>query len=124
MSDALPSARVLLETIRVFLEKEIAPQVDARSAYLLKVTGNLLDILIRESNTGTEAIERERDGLLGLLQMPPDSVADSNALNRLLCARISDDSLSLESDALWQHLLNTTRDRLSIDNPRYKFSPL
>lgn len=123
MSEALPSAVTLLQTIRTFLEREIAPQVDARNAYLLKVTANLLDILARESGSASAASAREHERLLALLGVAEADDRDCHALNRALCERIANGEQDLNADALWQHLLLTTRDRLSIDNPRYQYSP-
>lgn len=121
MSEAIPSAVMLLETIRTFLEKEITPQVNVRSAYLLKVTNNLLDILIRETDSGNEVEAQECRGLIELLGSPQskDKLAD---LNRILCQRIADGSQSLDDDALWAHLLTSTEARLAIDSPRYNYS--
>lgn len=122
MPEALPSSVTLLETIRTFLEREIIPQVDARSAYLLKVTGNVLDILARESVSAADASVRERERLLALLGVEDAAGADVSALNRVLCERIAKGEQDLSSEVFWQHLLRTTRDRLAIDNPRYKYS--
>jgi aminoglycoside phosphotransferase (APT) family kinase protein len=121
MSEAIPSAVLLLETMRTFLEKEITPQVNARSAYLLKVTNNLIDILIRETDAGSEVRAQECRGLIELLGAPQgtDKLAD---LNRRLCQRIADGSQSLDDEALWLHLLASTEARLAIDSPRYQYS--
>lgn len=121
MPDALPSANTLLDTLRVFLEKDIVPQVDARSAYLLKVATHLLDTLGRELQLSQPAITAEAARLQTLLDNSDCTNVDT--LNRQLCLRIAAGEQDLTSQALWIHLLRTTQDRLAVDNPRYKYAP-
>lgn len=122
MSEAIPSAAALLETIRIFLEKDIAPQVDPRSAYMLKVAANLLDTVGRELQQSGAANAAETAGLRSLLGVADAEAHSLAALNRLLCLRIASKEQDLGDGALWQHLLDSTRARLAMDNPRYKYS--
>lgn len=121
MPDALPSANTLLDTLRVFLEKDIAPQVDARSAYLLKVATHLLDTLGRELQLSQPAITVETARLQALLD--DTHCTNVDRLNRQLCLRIATGEQDLSSQDLWTHLLQTTKDRLAVDNPRYQYRP-
>ena len=121
MPDALPSANTLLDTLRVFLEKDIVPQVDARSAYLLKVATHLLDTLGRELQLSQPAIAAEAARLHTLHD--DSECTNVDTLNRQLCLRIAAGEQDLTSQALWIHLLRTTQDRLAVDNPRYKYAP-
>lgn len=120
MPDNLPDIPALTQAIRTFLEKDIVPQVNARSAYLLKVVANLLDIIARESNQGRQLDAQETASLAHLLGV--DHPADASELNVLLCKQIMQGDIALDSPSLWQHLCATTEARLAIDNPRYRYS--
>lgn len=122
MSESIPSSSELLNTLRKFLEQEIAPQVNARSAYMLKIASNLLQILDRENHLGTKALTTELASLQALLGRT-DSAENTKELRRKLCSQIQTGDVNLQDPALWKHLLSTTQSQLNIDNPRYQFAP-
>lgn len=130
MSDAIPSACQLLAALRQFLDTDIAPRVDARNAYLLKVASHLLETVSREVQLGSAAHQLEiarLDALLAsthsLANAGTTPSEDLDAMNRTLCERIASGEQDLNSPELWRHLLQTTHARLAIDNPRYRYSP-
>ena len=122
MSESIPSSSELLNTLRKFLEQEIAPQVNARSAYMLKIASNLLQILDRENHLGTKALAKELASLKTLLGRT-DCAEKTEELRVVLCRQIQTGEMNLKDPALWKHLLSTTQSQLSIDNPRYQFAP-
>lgn len=58
-----PSTAELLEAVREFLTREVEPQLDGRTRYLLKVTANVLAIVERELELGGEQAARHAERL-------------------------------------------------------------
>lgn len=111
-----PTPLEILQAIDGFLLEKVAPQVDKHTQFHLKVTANLLRLLQREWNQGDALELAELARLQALLHSDSDDVA---ALNQQLCAAIQGQQLALNDAALLEHLQQTTRDKLAIDNPRY-----
>lgn len=131
-----PTGTQLLAAVRDFLEKSVAPQVDAGTQFHLRVANNVLSIVEREMARKAPADAAEVERLLALLPAAPvDAVggeADRGeaergedgllALNRLLVAAIKAGEFDAPArfGALLAHLRATTADKLAIDNPRYR----
>lgn len=111
-----PTPVEILQAIDGFLQEKVAPQVDKHTQFHLKVTANLLRLLQREWTQGNVLELAELARLQSLLNSKSD---DLTALNQQLCAAIRDQQLALDDSALLEHLQQTTRAKLAIDNPRY-----
>lgn len=111
-----PTPVEILQAIDGFLQEKVAPQVDKHTQFHLKVTANLLRLLQREWTQGNALELAELARLQALLNSKSD---DLTALNQQLCEAIRDQQLTLDDAALLEHLQQTTRAKLAIDNPRY-----
>lgn len=111
-----PTPVEILQAIEGFLQEKVAPQVDKHTQFHLKVTANLLRLLQREWTQGSALEVAELARLQALLNSKSD---DLTALNQQLCDAIRDQQLALDDAALQEHLQQTTRAKLAIDNPRY-----
>nr|WP_255558284.1 DUF6285 domain-containing protein [Zhongshania aquimaris] len=99
-----------------FLETELAPAVsDSALKYKLKIAGNVLGIIARESELGEEFKRLESDQLNTLLG---DDGSEGNQNQRLIKLINSADILSQEDDIL-AALERITLAKMAIDNPRY-----
>ena len=81
-----------------------------------KVAANALGIVARELDLGPAPERRAAERLVAL------TGADGSAaeLEAALCSMIERGAVSLTDPALIEHLRETARDRLAIDQPRYR----
>lgn len=120
MLDERPTAAELIAAVAGFLEKKAAPQLDAATAFHLKVAINALRIVERELQQGDRAAAGDRERLAALLgAVPGREAGDLRALNAELCARIEAGTIGTGDRALREHLLRSTLDRIAIDSPKY-----
>lgn len=140
MLDERPTAAELIAAVAGFLEKKAAPQLDAATAFHLKVAINALRIVERELQQGDRAAAGDRERLAALLGTVPGNAPGNapgneagneagslRALNAELCARIEAGTIGTGDRALHEHLLRSTLDRIAIDSPKYpslKAAPL
>lgn len=110
-----PTPVELLEGVIAFLRGELMPELSGRSAFLTRVSANACDIVRRHLlNAATyDAAEMER---LAALLASEGTLED---LNRELCERIEQKSMTLETPGLADHLWATTMEKLAIDQPQY-----
>jgi hypothetical protein len=110
-----PSMRELVEAVRSFIETRAMPELQGHTAFHARVAANALAIVARQLDTGESAGAGERSRLKLLLGH--DGTLDE--LNRELCARIRSGEFNLATPALADHLEQTTRDKVAIDQPNY-----
>jgi len=122
-----PAAEQLLNCMADFLESEIAPSHEGRTAFQLRVAVSVCRILARESALGPRLLDAENDQLSSFLGRErkldgaaslPESVA---ALTRSLATGIRDGSV-FATHSLAETLEcvdQLTRNKLSIVNPQY-----
>jgi len=115
-----PTPVEILQAIDQFLQDKVAPQLEPHSRFHLKVTSHLLRLLQREWDQVDALESTELDRLHQLLDS--DS-PDLDLLNRELCDAIHSGQLGLDNLALKDHLRQTARDKLAIDNPKYRSGP-
>jgi hypothetical protein len=108
-----PSPDKIRELANALLQE--ADPTSARAKFETRMAASALDLVKRaaELQPGYEAKELIR--LTALL----DEKGDLEALNRRLCERIRDGSLTLSSPGLVAHLRATTMEKLAIDQPSY-----
>ena len=110
-----PSIAELVTAVREFLETKAMPELKGHTAFHARVAANALGIVARQLEFYGRASEEETRRLAALLGH--DGSLDE--LNRELCARIRSGAFTLETPGLAQHLEQTTRDKVAIDQPNY-----
>jgi hypothetical protein len=110
-----PSILELVAAVRDFIEQRAMPELKGHTAFHARVAANALGIVARELEHGGASGEAERARLATLLGH--DGV--SLDLNRELCAAIRGGRIGLDTPGLADHLAQTTRDKVSIDQPNY-----
>ncbi|TSD56685.1 hypothetical protein FFI97_021025 [Variovorax sp. KBS0712] len=112
-----PDIAELLEAVAAFLREQVVPATDGQVAFHARVAANTLDIARREVQLGPTAQASELARLLALLG--PGAPTDLAEANRLLCTCIAAGELDAATPGLIDHLRQTTRDKLAIDQPGY-----
>ncbi|WP_218508847.1 DUF6285 domain-containing protein [Variovorax sp. dw_308] len=113
-----PAAAELIEAVAAFLREQVVTSTGGAAVpFHARVAANALDIVQRELSLAPEANARERVRLRALLGA--DMPADLAEANRLLCARIASGAMTLATPGLAEHLRQTARDKLAIDQPGY-----
>src|ERR1700689_5225171 len=108
-----PSIRELVEAVREFLEKRAMPELKGHTAFHARVAANALGIVSRQLEHGDTMAREELARLVALLRHD----APLDALNRELCDAIRSGKLGLDDPALLDHLEQTLRDKVAVDQP-------
>lgn len=107
-----PTAAEIVETVRTWLA-DGAPDA---AGFQGKVVANALGIVARELGLAPAAEARARVRLTALTGRD----GTLGALETALCAMIDSGAIALDDAALADHLRESARDRLAIDQPRYR----
>jgi hypothetical protein len=113
-----PSARELIDAVRLYLEKELLPSLtDARQRYQALIAANVLSIAGRELDAEGATDAEERGWLAALL----GEAGDVRDLNQKLCEQIrhgafDDPRRFAEAAAVVRRVVVR---KLEIANPRY-----
>ncbi len=110
-----PSTIELLAAVRAFVEDHAMPELEGHAAFHARVAANTLAIIERELEQGPAAAANERARLMALL----NAKGSLEALNRQLAEALRSGDMDLETPGLREHLLATTIDKVSIDQPSY-----
>jgi len=113
MQDKPPPDEILGAVAR--LMRELLPQMAGRSAFMLRVAANAVDLVQRQIALASESDEEERARLTALLQRDGDLAT----LDAELCAGIESGSIGANTPGLAQHLWATTLAKLAVDQPNY-----
>lgn len=111
-----PDTEDLLAAVALFLREQAIPQLPGHAAYHARVAANMVDIVRRQLQLAPAADAAELQRLRALLQCD-GSLAE---LNALLCERIADGRIDLQTPGLAPHLWRTTLDKLAVDQPAYE----
>lgn len=111
----MPRADELIEGVRDLLRGEIMGATEGRLSFMARVSGNALDIVLREQAVGDEHRARERARLASLLGQD----ADLATLRWALVEALRDGSMPLDAPGLADHLRATVVNQVAIDQPRY-----
>jgi hypothetical protein len=124
-----PTKLELLEAVRRFLDEELSPELEGVHRFHARVASNALSIVAREIELGTPQRRSQFVRLCALLERsgePPDGAEALDAavdeMERELCERIRQglaDDPTFRARVL-DHLRETTRERLTVANPRYR----
>lgn len=117
MLDERPTAAELVTAVADFLEKKVAPQLDAHTAFHAKVAVNALHIVIRELQSGAAVIAADSASLASLTGVAAG--AGLTAQNKALCTLIEQETIDAGDPALREHLMQSVLARIAIDSPKY-----
>lgn len=116
----VPCAATLLQAAATDLERDVLPALSGFPRFRTRVIVNMLRLLTRELALGAAADAAERVRIQALLDVDNDDLA---ALRAQLAQRIEAGTVALDDQALLQHLRETLRDALAIDNPGWTGEP-
>ena len=111
----MPRTDELLTSVRDFLRSDVMAATTGRTNFLSRVSGNSLDIVLRELMLGPNHQAQE----LARLQALYGSSDDLMTLKNRLVAELRDKSISLDNEALQIHLRQTVVNQIAIDQPKY-----
>ncbi|HQN12249.1 MAG TPA: DUF6285 domain-containing protein [Quisquiliibacterium sp.] len=105
----------MVDGVLGFMRSDALKNPGPHAMHHARISINALELIKRELQLGPAADQEEHARLRALL----GTDGSLEALNRLLCARIENGEIGLESDALRAHLWQTTMSRIAIDQPSY-----
>ena len=105
----VPTARELIEAVREWLDRDIAPATDGRLRFHTRVASNMLAMVERELELGDAQAEAHGARLASL------GMADDAELVAAIRAGDLDDRL----DEVRSVLRDAVTDKLRVANPRY-----
>ncbi len=111
----MPRIDELLVSVRDFLRNDVMGATQGRTNFMARVASNSLDIVLREVALGEEHHRRE----LTRLQAFFKSKESLDKLRWRLVNELRDETLSLDSESLKEHLRSTVVNQIAIDQPRY-----
>jgi hypothetical protein len=110
-----PNPPDLLAAVARFLREELMPQLSGALAFQTRIAANVVDIARRELELAPAADAAEHRRLAALLAQEGDLAA----LNRELCRRIREGTMTLEMPGLAAHLWEVSLAKLAADQPGY-----
>ncbi len=110
-----PDAAELIEAVSEFLTTDVAPILEGRTAFQLRIALNLLATVQRTLSDGAAMDAEEQSRICDLLR------TDGNLeeLNARLADMIKAGELDGRSVEVLDHLRQTVKDKLRLANPRY-----
>jgi hypothetical protein len=114
-----PTPDELLEAVAAFLRDQVVPgSASGPVAFHARVAANALDIARRQMALAPAAHDCEHAALVKLLGADPGH--DVAQLSRMLCERIADGEMNLDTPGLTACLWQITLDKLAVDQPTYQ----
>ena len=108
-----PTSAELVEAVSEFLSKEIKNNLPAHLAFKTQIAINVLNIVRREQENEELLTKESKEILLNLLINPEE------ANIKQLAEQIAAGKLELEDKKLQQALIEITKKKISVDNPKY-----
>lgn len=115
MPSSFPDAPTLLRAAIRYLEEELMPSLTGYHRFKTRVTCNVLSMLRRELERREANAQREHARLVRLVGHGGDAVA----LNLELSDRIRAGTTAIVDPALREHVRESLRETLEINNPRW-----
>ena len=106
-----PTAYELLDAVSIFLEEKIKNELPKHLGFNLQIAINVINIVKREIKSGKEIDETSSKLISDLLE-------DEDTM-KSLAESIKNKTLDLEDKNLQSALLEITKMKLSVDNPKY-----
>ncbi|HHZ84765.1 MAG TPA: hypothetical protein EYN84_02705 [Gammaproteobacteria bacterium] len=108
-----PTSAELVEAVSEFLEKEIKTTLPNHLAFKTQIAINVLNIVKREQENKELLTKESKEILLTLLSNPEEANINQ------LAAQIASGKLDLEDKKLQKALIEITKKKISVDNPKY-----
>ena len=108
-----PTSVELVEAVSEFLLKEIKTNLPAHLAFKTQIAINVLNIVRREQENKELLTKESKEILLNLLSNPQE------ANIKELAEQIAAGKLELENKELQKALIEITKKKISVDNPKY-----
>jgi len=108
-----PTNAELVEVVSEFLEKEIKINLPDHLAFKTQIAINVLNIVKREQQNEEILSKESKEILLNLFKDP------NKANIRELAKQIETGELKLDDKALQEALIEITKKKISVDNPKY-----
>ena len=115
MPSSMPEAPKLLAAAIKYLEDELMPELAGYHRFKCRVTANVLQTIRREVELRDEDARREGVRLRGLLGHD----ADVKKLTVELAEKIRTGEIATENPALREHIRESLREALAINNPKW-----
>ena len=110
-----PTPIELLEGVAQMLRDVAMPELSGRTAFLVRVGANAIDLVRRQLELAPTSDAAERSRLAALLH----SDGPLLELNAKLCEAIEQHRITLDTPGLADHLWATTMEKLAVDQPQY-----
>ncbi|KQP06202.1 DUF6285 domain-containing protein [Pseudorhodoferax sp. Leaf265] len=111
----IPPATALLQATADYLEHELLPTLDGYHRFQTRIAANVLRTALREAELAPAHDAAAGARLRALLQREGDTAT----LNRALHDAIASGAMPLHAPELVQHLRQSLREALAINNPRW-----
>ena len=108
-----PTNAELVEVVSEFLEKEIKINLPDHLAFKTQIAINVLNIVKREQQNEKILSKESKEILLNLFKDP------NKANIRELAKQIETGELKLDNKELQEVLIEITKKKISVDNPKY-----
>jgi hypothetical protein len=108
---AVPTPEQLVLAVKQFLETDVLPKLENRTAFHARVATNVLAIVARDLSLTPE--KTEAAAFSSLLPGATSTPAQD------LCMALRNGMLTEESDGLLETLLAASKARVAADNPKY-----
>jgi len=108
-----PTNAELVEVVSEFLEKEIKTNLPDHLAFKTQIAINVLNIIKREQQNREILSKESKEILLNLFKDP------NKANIKELAKQIETDELRLDDKELQEALIEITKKKISVDNPKY-----
>ena len=108
-----PTNTELVEVVSEFLEKEIKINLPDHLAFKTQIAINVLNIVKREQQNEEILSKESKEILLNLFKDP------NKADIRELAKQIETGELKLDDKELQEALIEITKKKISVDNPKY-----
>jgi len=108
-----PTSVELVEVVSEFLEKEIKINLPDHLAFKTQIAINVLNIVRREQQNEEILSKESKEILLNLFKDP------NKANIKELAKQIETDELKLDDKELQEALIEITKKKISVDNPKY-----
>ncbi len=115
MPKSFPDATTLLGAAIKYLEEELMPTLSGYHRFKTRVTINVLSTLLREARTLEAQSAAEDERLKNLL----GHSGDTETLSRELAERIRAGEFAVDDPRLRDHIRQSLRDALLINNPKW-----
>ena len=115
MAQVRPTAAELIEAVREFIAGPVSAALRDQAAFHARVASNVLAMVERELELGP-ALDAAETARLKALLGRDGGLAE---LNAALAGAIRDGALDHRRGDVLDHLRRTSREKLSIANPRY-----